>query len=151
MASQLHGVEIWDFRIGADRSYRLHAIVKAIVLETEHRKIYRENALYNVVSRTFVTMSHLTQLHGVDTTYLHLSWSLKFLVLYAMFCRSLFVLLYFFFWPLWPSIYGFWLHLWYFQRVSTSIKQIVSRCINWRYHAENTGTLGWTWTTKVYC
>jgi hypothetical protein len=36
----------------------------------------------------------------------------------CMFCRSLFVLLYFLFWPLcclFFDIYGFWLHLWYLQ------------------------------------
>ena len=44
------------------------------------------------------------------------------LVLYVLFCRSLSVLLSFFFCPfsfvhsvVCPSIYGFWLHLWYLQ------------------------------------
>jgi hypothetical protein len=41
-----------------------------------------------------------------------------------MFCRSLFVLLYFFFWPLVvcsSSIYGFWLPLWYLQTLLSQV------------------------------
>ena len=40
----------------------------------------------------------------------------------CMFCRSLIVLLYLFFWPcvVCSTIYGFWLHLWYFLFVRRS-------------------------------
>jgi hypothetical protein len=56
-----------------------------------------------------------------------------------MFCRSLFVLLYFFFWPLcclWftdsdylPLIYGFWLPLWYLQTLLTEHNKLRLRHI----------------------
>jgi hypothetical protein len=50
----------------------------------------------------------------------------------CMFCRLLFVLLYFFFWPLHcsASIYGFWLPLWYLQTLLSSIYYL-SAFENW--------------------
>jgi hypothetical protein len=48
------------------------------------------------------------------TSYVSLEWDADVcFTLDQLFCRSLFVLLFFLFWPL--SIYGFWLSLWYLQ------------------------------------
>ena len=56
----------------------------------------------------------------------HLSSIFSFI---CMFCRWLFVVLYFFFWPLcclFSHIYGFWLRLWYLQEEFENTKGVIS-------------------------